>query len=233
MLKDIKHTLLAGYYRHFAGFMMSSRNFTKIYCSLFVLTLIIKAILTLSGSEIYYHKFLINTYQSLDVDVAKYHPWTLFTFNFLVLSLGDVVFWGSILYTFGQLLDHFYGPGRFFLIYVSSSFFVALALLIASNKINLSIEYLSGPYISISSLIGSMGYFAPNYGLRYFIFGEVKLKYVCIFFLCYSIYLYSFDRMESLMIISGLAYGYCYMFLLSKGYDISRPFRYVFDKLRR
>ena len=196
----------------------------------FVVLVLLYVILSISGQEaifaIIYDQF------SLPPSFAEFitKPWTLFT-TFFTHSLSDIfhiVFNMLFLYWFGRIISDFIGSKKLLSIYILGGIAGGVLYLLMYNFIPFFIERqpsgLVGASSSIYAIMVASATLLPDYELRLFIFGRIKLVWlVSIYVFVSYLGLIGSNAGGEMAHIGGAILGYFYIKQLQKGNDWSKP----------
>ncbi len=231
MLESIKQF----YERHLRGFSSSILQLIKVHVIFFVSILIIKSLLIVFGYRNYAE--LIYDYLILPANWNKFslRPWTIFTYFFVQQSLSSLLFGMLFMYNFGKIIIQFLGEKKFFTIYMTGNLFGGLMILLIYNftpSFKGTHGVLLGSMPGIYAVLVGASSFAPNFPVILFLFGSVRLKYIALFFMLFSLLELS-NGSTSLGIanLCGSFWGYIYVILLGKGIDLGKPFESFFSIL--
>jgi hypothetical protein len=95
-------------------------------------------------------------------------------------------------------------------------------------------SYMLGASASVLAIVTAPAVAAPNYQLRLFIFGNVRLKYIAIVTVLLDVYFLSTTGENAgghIAHLGGALTGLCFALSLSKGRDISAWINKLIDKL--
>jgi len=228
MLKHLKNA----YNRYLQNFSSSVLHLINFHIFFFILFILIKTILILIGRTEWYDFILQNLVIPPAWSIFINRPWVIFTYFLVNTNLSYLFYTMLLLYNFGNILCHFLGVRKLFSLYISSTiasaiFFITLTFLrgIGSS--------LAGCLAGVYSILFACITFAPNYPLRLFFLGTIKLKYISIFFILFSLSKLTNGRIGSGSVeLFGAFWGYLYIKSLSNGVDLGKPFLYLFDLIK-
>lgn len=158
-----------------------------------------------------------------------YHPWSLITHMFLHVGFFHI-FWNMVwMYWFGIILGDFIGNQRILPIYLLGGLAGALIYLLTANTISREpgTGYALGASAAVMAVLGATGTIAPNYIMRFFIIGDVKLKYiVAVLIFLNFIAISSTTAFEggAFAHLGGAFFGIFYAWQLQQGNDLATPF---------
>lgn len=161
-----------------------------------------------------------------------YKPWTLFTYMFSHEGVGHI-FWNMVsLYFFGSIIQSFIGNSRILALYIYGGIIGALLTLILHSTIpvlELRASALIGASGGIMAIVTGAATLVPEKRVMLFIFGEVKLVYIALFYLAIDLIGVQYsDGVGHICHIGGAVTGYFFMSALKSGNDWSKPFNKVF-----
>ncbi len=164
-------------------------------------------------------------------------PWTLVTYMFMHLQVFHLFFNMLCLYWFGRIFLEFHSQKQLVGVYILGGLGGALFFILAYNLFpyfrgSVDTSFLLGASASIMGVIVSAAMAAPNYPVRLFLFGELKLKYMAIVMVVISMLgVTSGNAGGEFAHLGGAAIGYLYATGLRRGKDMSRPVSKLMDKL--
>lgn len=179
----------------------------------------------LSGQTEY---FIIN-YFAVPSDVGSLltRPWTIFTYMFLHVGFFHLLFNMIMLYFGGQLFMSFLGSRKLWTLYIGGGLAGAILYIFFYNVFPVFSDVLTsskalGASASVMAIIIAVATYAPNFSVRMFLIGEVKLKYIAI--VLFAIDILSISNSNSgghIAHIGGAAMGYLFAKQWKSGKDIT------------
>ncbi len=208
-----------------------------INVSIFLLVVFIKLGFKIATPDdgSHYINFIHHFFFSTQLKQLLFQPWSLVTSLFTHEAFGHI-FWNMIvLYMMGNIAGNLLGNQRILSIYIYGGLFGSLVLTIANFIFNHNmVIYALGASGSIMALAFTAATTSPDYNVRLFIFGDVKLKYIVgIYFILDLVTIGNFNMFEggSFAHIGGAIFGVLFVKLLYSGYDLSKGFNHFFDKI--
>ncbi|MDO4165460.1 MAG: rhomboid family intramembrane serine protease [Bacteroides sp.] len=130
-------------------------------------------------------------------------PWSLFTYMFMHGGLLHILFNMLWLYGFGQLFLNFFSAKHLRGVYVLGGICGGVLYVLAYNLFPyfspvVDYSFMVGASASVLAIVTATAYREPNYPLRLFLFGTVRLKYLALIAI----------GMDLLFITSGNAGGH-------------------------
>jgi len=154
-------------------------------------------------------------------------PWTLITHMFLHEGFFHLLWNMLYLFWFGRIFGDLLGDRRVLPLYILGGLGGFAAYFIAYNLTSLGAtdSFIVGASGSIFSILVAAGLFAPEYGIRLFFLGTIRLKYIVFFAIMIQIIgLGSLDNIGGKFDhIGGIVIGFLFAFYLKQGTDITLP----------
>lgn len=207
-------------------------QFIYINVAVFIVVIISLFIGKLAGKNIAGYFTYIELPSSFSVFIRQ--PWTLITYMFLHYDLLHILFNMLWLFWFGRIFLSLFNARQLGALYVLGGIGGGILYLLAFNLIpffaNQGLSYMIGASASVLAIVVAPAIVAPNYPLRLFIFGEVKLKYIVLITILLDIYFLSTTSGDMsgdnhgghLAHLGGALVGFLFAWRLSKGKDITR-----------
>lgn len=170
-------------------------------------------------------------------EVMLYKPWTIITYMFVHEGFWHLLFNMILLYFSGRIFADLLGAKRFTAVYFMGGIAGFLVYFISYNVFpvfNGASVPIIGASASIMAILVAIATYNPNLELRLILLGNVKLKYIAIFFVATDIlFLDQGGNVGGkLAHIGGALYGFLYSTSLKKGNDWSKVFYSVTDFFR-
>jgi membrane associated rhomboid family serine protease len=155
------------------------------------------------------------------------HPWALITHMFLHEGFFHLLFNMLFLFWFGRIFGDLLGDKRVLPLYIAGGLagFVAYFLAFNVSSLGTGMSYAYGASGSVACILTAAGIFAPEYGIRLIILGDVRLKWIV-----FAIIVIQFIGLGStgniggtIDHIGGIIFGFLYVFYLRRGTDVTRP----------
>lgn len=156
-----------------------------------------------------------------------FKPWTVFTYMFLHLGFWHILGNMLWLYFLGQLFVEFLGERKLWTVYVAGGLAGAVLYILFFNifpvfKDVMPISKALGASASVMAVIVGVATYAPNFSIRLFLFGNVPLKYIALFWFIFD--LLSISNSNSgghIAHLGGAALGFFFAREWRKGKDIT------------
>ncbi len=160
--------------------------------------------------------------------VMLYRPWSLFTYMFVHESLGHIFFNLLLFYFSARIFEDLLNGKRLLAVYIMGGIAGFLLYFLAFNIFPVfsgSNSIIYGASASVIAVLVAIATYTPDLELRLILIGNVKLKYIAIFFVALDIlFLDGGNTGGRLAHLGGAAYGYWYSVSLKKGNDWSKGF---------
>jgi len=159
-----------------------------IYLSIFLLNLLSKTFLFLhnSSEEGVVGSFMLQWFGvSSNLDVLIFRPWTLITSIFLHLDFWHILFNMIMLWIAGWIFSQFMPPKRIYWIYLLGGVVGNILYILSYNYFPV-FEYAVSHSVALGASGGVLAVLTaaatkvPNFPVRLFLFGEVRLKWLTI-----------------------------------------------------
>ncbi len=165
-------------------------------------------------------------------DAFIYKPWTIFTYMFTQIGIGHI-FWNMFsLYFFGNIIQNLIGFSRTLAIYIYGGLMGALLTLLLHSTVPSMImkaSILLGASGSVLAIVTAAATLSPDKRIFLFIFGEVKLVYIALFFVMLDLIGLTYsDGVGHVCHLGGALTGFLFMRGLKNGSDFSKPFNKIF-----
>ena len=202
-----------------------------VYALLQVLIIILK-LFTINGSGIFEWLALPASFMQL-ID----RPWTIITYMFLHKDIFHILFNMVALYWFGRLFLMYHTGKQLTNLYLLGGISAGLLYMISYNTFPLfrgitGFSMLMGASGSIMAIIVATAMQAPNMELRFFLLGNVKLKYIAIVAVLISFFsITSSNAGGEIAHLGGALYGYIFIVSLRRGKDTTRWVSRLFDSV--
>ncbi|MEG1402017.1 rhomboid family intramembrane serine protease [Bacteroides sp.] len=154
-------------------------------------------------------------------------PWSLFTYMFMHAGLLHILFNMLWLYWFGQLFLSFFSGKHLRGLYVLGGLLGGLLYMVSYNVFPyfeplVAKSTLVGASASVLAIVVATAYREPNYPVRLFLFGTVRLKYLAlIVVLSDLLFITSANAGGHLAHLGGALAGLWFAASLSKGFDMT------------
>ena len=156
-----------------------------------------------------------------------FKPWTIFTYMFLHLGFFHLL--SNMLYLFflGQLFVQFLGEKKLWTVYITGGLAGAVLYILFFNLFPvfrdiMPVSKALGASASVMAVVAAVGTYAPNFSIRLFIFGDVKLKYIALVLFIFDVISISNSNSGGhIAHIGGAALGFLFAKQWQKGKDIT------------
>ncbi|MEN9447846.1 MAG: hypothetical protein RJA25_1136 [Bacteroidota bacterium] len=158
------------------------------------------------------------------------HPWGIFTYMFVQDGFWHILWNMLALYWFGQILQDLIGKTKILPLYIYGGIFGGLMYVLAYNIFPAFSEtvYIAnciGASASVMAIAFAAATIAPDYELRFVIFGNIKIKWIVFAYLLFDLIdIQHGNAGGHISHIGGALFGYLYIYFLRKGTDLARPF---------
>lgn len=162
-------------------------------------------------------------------------PWAFVSYQFLHSGFLHILFNMLWLYWLGRILVQYTSERRIFFLYLFGGFFGGFAYILAYNFIPVfatvtSKAVMVGASASVMAIIVATATLLPNYEIRLFFIGFVKLKYIALVAVLLDIVTISGSNPGGhIAHLGGAFFGWFFMFRFQKGSDLSRGFYQAID----
>ncbi len=165
-------------------------------------------------------------------------PYTLLSYQFFHDNILHLIINSILLFFFGKLLVKDKGASVFLPLYIFAGIYCGLIFTVSNylpgfNTSSLPIVGASG---DIMAIIGASLVIMPNLPVNFFFLTKFKLKWIVLFIAAIHILSLIYTNQSHgthIVHLTGLAFGYIYMLLYSKGIDIGAPFYNMLLKLKK
>ncbi len=182
------------------------------------------ALFSASKAQAFKQEYLQYLMVSSKLDVLIYRPWTIITYMFLHFDFLHILFNMLMLFWFGSIFLRYLNEKQLYSTYFSGGLFGAALYLITYNIFpGLSTGIMLGASASVTAIVIGISFYNPNYVIRLFFIGEVKLKYIAIAYIVLDVLQIAGDNPGGhIAHLGGALYGYLFATQLKKGKDIGR-----------
>ncbi|MDX9748736.1 MAG: rhomboid family intramembrane serine protease [Paludibacter sp.] len=166
-----------------------------------------------------------------------FYPWTLISYMFLHKDLFHLAFNMIALYWFGKLFLMYHTGKQLTGLYLLGGLTAGLLYMLFYNLFPLfqgmtGFSVLMGASGSIMAIIVATAMQAPNMELRFFLLGNVKLKYIALVAVLISLFsITSSNAGGEIAHLGGALYGYIFIVSLRRGKDLTRRTSRLIDSL--
>lgn len=170
-----------------------------------------------------------------DLSMLLQRAWTPFTYMFLHEGLLHFFFNMLTLFWFGKLFLMYFSEKQLVGLYIVGGLFGALFYVAAFNLFPyfapvLSHSILMGASASVLAVVLAAAFRAPDMQLQMMFIGNVKLKYIAVFYVLTSVFGITSDNGGGqLAHLGGALAGYLFIVSLRQGRDLTRGISRILD----
>ena len=196
-----------------------------INIAVFLIVRLTGVVLTLSGTDI--NPLLSYLQLPSNLSILAWRPWTLVSYMFLQYDLLHILFNMLWLYWFGQLFLYFFSGKHLRGLYILGGICGGLLYMISYNlfpyfRPMVEVSTMVGASASVLAIVVATAYREPNYPVRLFLFGTIRLKYLAlIVVLTDLLFITSGNAGGHIAHLGGALAGLWFAASLSKGTDIT------------
>ena len=164
-----------------------------------------------------------------------YHPWGIFTYMFMHAGFFHILFNMLGLYWFGQIVQDMIGKPKILPIYIFGGFFGGILYILAYNVFPVFSNVVSsatciGASAGVMAIVLAAATIAPDYELRFAIFGNIKIKWIALAYVILDlINIQNGNAGGHIAHLGGAMLGFIFIKQLQNGNDFSKPFYAVTD----
>ncbi len=164
-------------------------------------------------------------------------PWSIITYMFTHKGIWHILFNMLWLYWFGTIFLEYLDNRKLVAVYLMGGISGAISYILAFNIFPAFSSVVSdsiavGASASVMAVVIAIAVYVPNYTVRLFLFGPVKIKYLAlVIFILTSAMDFSTNSGGKLAHIGGALFGYLYALNLKRGRDLGRGFNRIIDFL--
>lgn len=218
IIDDLKHQYKTG---------TTLVKFIFINVAVFVLVHIIGLIIYfftgVPGSE------LVAYWLSLPADLEQllYRPWTIITYMFLHTGFIHLAFNMLIMYFGGQIFLQFLDSKKLLGTYLLGGIAGGILYILSFNLFPVFTPIVKGALAlgasaSVMAVLIAIAAYVPNFSVRLVLIGEVKLKYIALFYIVMDIIsIPNGNAGGHLAHLGGAFFGFYFAYQLRKGKDIT------------
>lgn len=169
-----------------------------------------------------------------DLNLLPFKLWSVLTYMFAHKSFWHLFFNMVLLYVFGDIISNLLGNRRILPIYILGGISGFLVYLVLLNTLPFFSPQnsLLGASASVMALVTASTTLSPNSQIRIFVF-DVPIKYIALALLLNDV-LRIFLLVNAgghIAHLGGALFGYLFIVLIKRGYDLSLGFNSIADKL--
>lgn len=172
-----------------------------------------------------------------DFEALAQKPWTAFSYMFVHQDFFHILFNLLWLYWMGQIFLSYLDGKKLLSVYLLGGISGALFYVLAYNTFP-AFKNISGLAIgasaSVYAITFAIAYLVPNYTLRLFLFGPVKLKYLAVIPLVIDILsIPAGNAGGKIAHLGGAAFGLLFSIQYSKGKDFTGWFQKLINSIQK
>ena len=162
-------------------------------------------------------------------------PWTLLTYMFMHAGLWHILFNMLWLYWFGTMFLQFFSAKHLRGVYLLGGICGGLLYMVAYNvfpyfQYMIEGSFLLGASASVLAIVAATAYREPNYPIRLFLFGTLRLKYLALVVIGLDLlFLTTSNAGGHISHLGGALAGLWFAAALSKGRDITAWINRIID----
>lgn len=163
------------------------------------------------------------------------HPWGIFTYMFIHEGFWHIL-WNMLgLYWFGQIVQDMIGKPKILPLYIFGGFFGGLLYILAYNIFPVFSTVVSaatciGASAGVMAIVLAAATIAPDYELRFVIFGNIKIKWIAMAYVVLDlINIQNGNAGGHIAHLGGALFGFIFIKQLQNGNDFSKLFYGVTD----
>ena len=162
-------------------------------------------------------------------------PWTIITYMFLHKDIWHILFNMLWLYWFGTIFLNILDQRKLVAVYLIGGIFGAILYIVSFNIFPAFKEIVNesvaiGASASVMAVVVAIAAYTPDYSIRLFLFGRVKIKYMALAILILTSFMdFSVNSGGKLAHIGGAAFGYVYAINLKQGHDLGKGINKIID----
>lgn len=178
-------------------------------------------------------------YFALHADGVEFitKPWTLLTYSLFHSGFNHILFNMLMLYFGGQIFLQYLNQRQLLGLYILGVITGGLLFVVSINAFPIfsnPVNYYSiiGASAGVMAIIIAIATYVPNYSVRLFLLGNVKLWHIAVFLLVMDLVQFqSGNEGGHISHFGGALIGYIYAKQLKKGNDISAWINRIIDKI--
>ena len=182
-----------------------------------------------------YTTILRNLQISADPLRTLLRPWTVISHMFLHTDVWHI-FWNMILfYWFGRITGDLIGDDKVLPIYIYGGLFGGLIYMITYNLMGITgPSFALGASAAVMAIIMVAALTAPDYTIRLFFIGDVKIKYIALAMIILDIAgtAKNYNTLGHFAHLGGVLFGWFYVSQARVGNDLSIGFNNMIDKMK-
>lgn len=170
-----------------------------------------------------------------DIGTFLTRPWTLVTYMFMHAGGWHLLFNMLWLYGFGRIFQLCFSSRHLRGLYLLGGICGGLFYMIAYHVFPYFTDRISGSYLvgasaSVLAIVVATAVRTPDFSLRFFLIGSIRLKYVALFMVVLDLLFLASDNAGGhLAHVGGALAGWWFAYSLSKGHDPTRWINALID----
>ena len=162
-----------------------------------------------------------------DLEQLLYRPWTIITYMFLHTGFIHLAFNMLILYFGGQIFLQFLDSKKLLGTYLLGGIAGGILYILSFNLFPVFTPIVKGALAlgasaSVMAVLIAIAAYVPNFSVRLVLIGEVKLKYIALFYIVMDIIsIPNGNAGGHLAHLGGAFFGFYFAYQLRKGKDIT------------
>ena len=162
-------------------------------------------------------------------------PWSLITYMFVHAGLLHILFNMLWLYWFGSLFLTFFSAKHLRGVYILGGVFGGALYMIAYNVFPyfrplVEYSFMLGASASVLAIVAATAYREPNYPIRLFLLGTIRLKYLALIVIGADLLFVTSDNAGGhIAHLGGAIAGLCFAAGLQKGWDFTSWINKILD----
>lgn len=166
-----------------------------------------------------------------------YQPWSIITYMFMHDGILHILSNMLVLFIFGRILNDLLGNRKILPIYILGGLAGIALFLLTYNLFpvfsgNIGTAYLVGASAAVMAVMLAATTLAPDYVIRLWIIGDVKIKYIALVFVMLDLLMIPRDNPGGhIAHLGGALFGYLFIYMLQQGRDWSISFNKMADKV--
>jgi len=195
---------------------------------IFLFFCVVELFFFLAQKSAYYEVFMHWLYlPAAPLKILK-QPWGFITYQFLHSGFFHILFNMLWLYWLGRILVQYMNQKRIMALYILGGLAGGVLYILAFNIFPVftqmtSIPYLVGASASVMAIVVAAATLLPNYEIRLFFIGFVKLKYLALVFVLLDVITISKSNPGGhIAHLGGAFFGWLFVYQLQRGTDLSK-----------
>lgn len=206
---------------------------------LYLMVMVARVFFSLWGAADMYREMLSYLMMPASVSYFLSQPWSILTYMFLHEGFFHILFNMLFLYWFGLLINEYLGSRKLVNLYILGGFTGGLFYLLIynlaplfSNQVDTAL--MLGASAGVYAVVVGAATLTPNVEFRLILLGNVKIKYIAIFYVLVAFANSSGSNAGGeLAHLGGAALGFLYILQLQKGKDLGYPVQMAGNFVKR